>query len=808
MKNWNFLQAKRLTLIDSFDTGLYLLIRYILYGLGVISLLVVLAGLTSIFAVPAALLSAAYFMLSPALLMVSITIYVSYLRTHPEYSIGPKEIATNPLNSFDFTALRLLRVLAGSKTWQQFWQVAAKNGQETEIIYRLGFTPAELSSLHDATITKQDVEAIIAACVTVAEGSRVSVFHLLRVLLEIPEIKAVLTKEKLQEKDITDLLLFYDGLEAAHRAVRQTRERTGGIAKDWAVSYTNLTDAVTTTLSVKTAEEINQFSPIFSRQKIIDNIVVAMQKAAGQNILLEGAAGVGKTELFYHFAAKVLLYQTKTELDGKDVRLLDVNRLLSLSKTPGELEQVMGSLFGELGRAGNIILFIDQIDTLLEPSGKLGTVDIGNLLQGYLTSTNINIISTISTDSYLKLVKPSALLSQQFTTVSVPAPDPSELLGILLSHVRSIEGRYNVFFLLESLTELCQLASRYIKDSESPSRELTLLEQVAAAAHTKNTVLITPKDVMAAVETEVDVPLQVDEQAKNTLLNLEAELHTRVIGQNTAIKEISDALLRARAGLSTATKPIGSFLFLGPTGVGKTETAKALAAIYFGSQKKLIRLDMSEYADSSSLQKLLGTDLVKDPGSLTLAVQQSPSAVVLFDEIEKSNNLVTNALLQLLDEGRITTNYGKVLDFTNTIVIATSNAGSEYIRSQIQQGSTVAAFEKPLIDQLITQKIFATEFLNRFDGVIVYTPLSKPEIRQIVQLQLTQLGTKLQQEKGIALTVAPAVVDELVTTGYDPVFGARALERVLKEKLETAIAKQIISQNLQPGSSLTINQLG
>lgn len=805
--NWNFFQYKRYELIESFDDGLYLIIRYLLYTLGLAGLIVVLANAIDIFLIPSLLVTISYFVLSPTLLMVSITFYINYLRTHPEYDITPKRRAENVLNSFDFVALKLIFLLSKSKNWQQFWLSAAKEGGEAEIIYRLGLTPTNLAGLQMSEIAPADLNAITQSTVVLAEGEMVNAYHVLAVLFAIPEVKEVLVSERLDENDISDLLLFYYGADQSSKLALTRREHTGGFGKAWAVSYTNLVDDVTTTITPSEAKLRTLLVPIFSRQRVVDELSTSMLKAAGQNILLVGEPGVGKTELFYHFASRAILYQTKTEIDGKDIRILDVQRLLSFGKSPNELQQIMGSLFNELNRAGDIILFIDQIDQLLEPSGKLGTVDISSLLQGYLQSTSVIVVGTITTERYLKLVKPSAMLSEAFTAVNVPEPEKTELLGILLSHLREIESRYHVFFLLESLKSLCNLSERYIKDQLSPEREISLLEKIAATSHSNKSVIITEDMVTAVVSQQVQVPLQVDETARETLLNLEQQLHKRVIGQNYAIKEVSDALLRARAGLSTGSKPLGSFLFLGPTGVGKTETAKALAAIYFGSEQKMIRLDMSEYADQTSLHKLLGTDAVNDPGSLTMAIQENPSAVMLFDEIEKSNDLVKNALLQLLDEGKITTNYGKVLDFSNTIVISTSNAGSDFIRTQIQSGGTVASFEKPLIDQLIGQKIFLTEFLNRFDGVIVFTPLSKDEIKKVVGLQVALLEAKLQKEKGITLELSQVVTGQLATKGYDPVFGARALQRVMKNELETAIAKEIVSQDPQPGTKLTISSL-
>jgi len=417
------------------------------------------------------------------------------------------------------------------------------------------------------------------------------------------------------------------------------------------------------------------------------------------------------------------------------------------------------------------------------------------------------VIGTITPENQVTLVQSRSLIAGKFSIVEVPPPTGTALELIVLTNLSSIEARYQVFFPLTALAAVVDLASRYIKNSVSPKRELDLVEEVAAAVHARNAPLVTADDVVAVVEQKAKVPLQVDEREQQTLLNLEAELHKRVIGQDRAIKLVSDALLRARAGLSKGNKPIGSFLFLGPTGVGKTETAKALAEIYFGFSQKLIRLDMTEFADANGLAKLLGTDPIKQPGALTVAIQQNPSAVVLFDEIEKSADVVKNVLLQLLDEGRLTTNFGKVLDFTNTIVIATSNAGSDFIKSQVEKRVAAEVLEKQLLDQLITSRVYLPEFLNRFDGVVVYLPLTLGEIKQVVGLQLGLLSALVKQQKGVELEIAPTIIDELARRGYDPVFGARALQRVLKNDLETAIARELIAQKPAAGTKLVVSTL-
>lgn len=796
-------QLRRLRSIRFWDSTLIQLSRYLFVTLGWVSLVIIISFFLFQLSAPE-LLTYAFLLLPLGLLFWSFGSYYKYLKDHPDYLITKELITKNKLNNFDFEVLGHLELLAKTKSWSKFWQDLTSNHQATEILYRLGLTVKQVSAALPQTAEPAEIEQLINRAAELAGEHYVTTYHLLMALFEKPAVKEILVSEQLSISEIEMMLNFYQSRQQISRAA--TNSRTGGFAKSWAVNYTNLLDALTEVVP-STISRRAAFWPLFGREKIVDQLIVNLNKAAGKNILLVGQPGVGKKEIFYHLADRITNYRTKSNLDGKDVRILDVERLLTAgSKT--ELPQLVSQLFNEITQAGTIILFIDQIDLLLSPDDKIGTANLTNVLQSYLESERVYLIGSTSSEKYLELIKPSQYLSQNFAKVDVPAPNQNERLAILLSHIYQYENRYDVFFVLNALTTLVSLAERYLKDNASPKRELTLAEEIASTVHAAGKNIVTADAVTSVVESQAQVPIQVKETEKETLLNLEQQLHQRIVGQNYAIKQVSDALLRARAGLTTGQKPIGTFLFLGPTGVGKTETAKALAEIYFGSEQKMIRLDMSEFADGNSLQKLLGTDTVSNPGALTIAIQQSPSAVLLLDEIEKSNDLVKNAFLQLLDEGRITTNYGKVLDFTNTIIVATSNAGSDLIRSQIQLQQPVEAFSNQLIDQLIKNGTYRTEFLNRFDGVIVFAPLNQTEITQIVGLQIEKLTAQLKKDKGIELEISPQVLSDLAKRGYDPVFGARALQRVINSELETAIAKQIIADNPQPGSKLVVSALG
>lgn len=691
--------------------------------------------------------------------------------------------------------------LKKSGQWKPFWRAVVRDPLANELLLRFGLTPDHLQEI---LTTPPQTDALIASALERAEGKTVSLLSIVEATFQLPEIAEYLAGENIQPADIEVVTAYYQGQQLAVSA--PPANRTGGFARSWAVSYTNLLDEIAPPLPTAVISRSTHV-PLYSRSILVDQIIVQLNTGTNHNVVITGEEGVGKTELFYHLAARIYQSKTNSALDGLDVRSLNISRLLSSVSTPAQLQQEITAVFAEIIRAGNVVLFIDQMDLLLAPDSSVGTADIAASLQSVLANPAVRIIATTNNQTYLQLIKPNSTLAAAFYRAEMPIPNEQELLGMVLSQLNRIEYHYRVFFLATAVSELVDLSKKYIKDQASPARELRLAETVAATAHSQGKAVITVDDVVAAVEQKAKVPIAVNSNDSATLLNLEANLHRRVIGQNAAIKQVSDALLRARAGLHDGAQPIGAFLFLGPTGVGKTETAKALAEIYFSSSSRLIRLDMTEYADGNGLQKLLGTDGKRDPGALATAVQQNPSAVLLLDEIEKAGTMVKNALLPLLDEGRLTTNYGQVLDFTNTIVIATSNAGSDFIRTQIQAGVSVASFERQLVDQLIASGTFATEFLNRFDGVIVFTPLGAAEIAAVVSLQVNELKSRLFKEKGIAIDFAPAVLTQLAQKGYDPVFGARALQRVIANDLETVIAKKIISESPKAGSKIMIDSI-
>lgn len=800
--NWGGVQAERVRFFAAYRSVPFVVLRLLALLTLLLSVCVLL--LAVLFSLPTTLVGFALIALGPSLAVCSFHLYATSVWTDATVAAKPNE--RTPLNYFDLPSVTALLAYHRSGTRTAFWVAFLQVPEVEGLLFRLGLSEKRLADLY--LNTHGTAEEFVQAALERHPGhATIDVFEAVAIALTDPILTNYFTQAKISQAELAAVTEYYSVRYRANRGRRfwdRWQRKSGGFAKLWATSYTTLLDRFTQEVGPNFATYA-QFSPLYGRAAVVDQLVVELNKQAGQNVLLVGEAGVGKSEVFYSLAARVVSYQTKTRLDGMQVRILDLAAVLAAAPKPEDQAPLFEALFADISRAGNVLLFVPRIDLLLSGQSA-GSADAANLLTQYLTDSRIHIIGTITPEYHVTMVRSQPILAENFTPVTVEPPSDTDLLRILLVHLPIVERRYQTFFLATSLTMLMNLAGRYVKDEVSPEREIRLMEEVAAHVQSGGHI-VTSEDVTAVIEQRANVRLQVDETEQETLLNLAEELHRRVVGQERAIKLVSDALLRARAGLTKGTKPIGSFLFLGPTGVGKTETAKALADIYFGSTANLIRLDMSEYADANGLEKLLGSDPVKQLGSLTVAVQKTPSAVILFDEIEKASATVRNVMLQLLDEGHLTTNFGKVLDFTNTIVIATSNAGSDFIKEQLQKRTAPAVVEKQLIDRLIADRVYAPEYLNRFDGVVVYLPLTKAEIKQVVQLQLTSLAGLMQKEKGILLSVSDSVVATLAERGYDPVFGARALQRVIKDELETAIARQIIAEKPQPGSTVTISAL-
>ncbi len=620
--------------------------------------------------------------------------------------------------------------------------------------------------------------------------------------------KEMIMNLKLDTKDIANLVYWRTNI------VRETIKSksffnpdkfrlNGGIGKDWAFGYTPLLKqyASDITNSIK-SHGLNL--EIYGKAQTIKQIEEAMLHQSGGNVLVVGEPGIGKKTTVLAFAKNVYEGKTNGALAFFHIVQIDLDTLLS---GQGDFVAKISGLFNEIAMAGNIIVFIDNIQNILS-AGAEGKVNATEVLLPYLSSSNIKIIGTCDMASYNQYIMMNTAINQRFTRVTIEEPLIDDMVRILEDIAPRIESNTGSIVSYVAIKTAIDAADRYIMNQPNPQKTIALIDGASAKASSeRGSTIILPKDILTYVTEKYDVPSsEVGDSEKEKLLHLDEMMHKFVIGQNQAIDAIADALRRTRAGVTDTKKPIGSFLFLGPTGVGKTETAKALARSYFGAEDRMIRFDMSEYQNKEDIYRFLGSNLHGEmtQGTLTTAVREHPFSLLLFDEIEKANRDILDLFLQILDEGFMTDGSGRKVSFTNTIIIATSNAGANLIRDSIKSGQEYEKTKKDLLDYLQTNNIYRPEFLNRFTSVIAFSPISPSEIRQIAGLMIQKLKATILKNRQVTLEIEPAAVEILAQLGYDPQMGARPMARIIQDKVENFLAKKILSGELQQGSSITV----
>lgn len=565
----------------------------------------------------------------------------------------------------------------------------------------------------------------------------------------------------------------------------------GGMNRSYTAVATPLLDTFSRDLTQ--AARVGALQPVIDRDDEYDQLFRIFETGK-LGVLLVGFPGVGKRSIAEGLAARMASEEVPELLQDKRFVELAIPSLVGSSAGQGELEQRLVRIFNEIIRSGNIVLFIDNIHTLVGLSSQgAENLDVTDMISQTLERYSIPIVATTDPMSFRQQIEPSALMSVM-QKVAVDEVDVQGAILILEGKSSSIEYKYRVFFTYSAISKAVELASRYLHEQYLPEKALVLLEEVASyvsSSKGKNSWVI-GEDVATIISQRARVPVtQVTEEESEKLIHLEERMHQRIIGQEEAVHQVSSALRRARAELRDQRRPIANFLFLGPTGVGKTELAKTVADVYFGNENDMIRLDMSEYQDSTSIYRLLGSPQSNSGGYLTDAVRTKPFSLILLDELEKAHPDILNVFLQVMDDGRLTDAVGRTIDFTNTILIATSNAGSNYIQDSIRQQKTIEQIHAGLINEEL-RNYFRPEFLNRFDAVIVFKPLQMNEIIQIVHLMLNQVASRLES-KGIKFEASDEAVRELASVGFDPVFGARPLRRTIQERVDNALADSLLA---------------
>ncbi len=545
-------------------------------------------------------------------------------------------------------------------------------------------------------------------------------------------------------------------------------------------------------------------SPIYGREEELEAMLQAFDGNA-HGIVLVGEQGSGKMALVEAIARRMVEEDVPPILFDRRLVSVHLPRLIAAGDSDGALERLL-SLLAEVRLGGNAVLVLQGIDVLAGIGA--GSLDLSEAFASELERGGFMVIATCTPHAWTESME-RRTLGAKLTRINVKPPTVEQSVPMLMVRTGHIEFEQGVYFSYASLLTAAQFADRFVREVALPESALDLLQASAVLARTVHGTgsFVSVEDVATVVNRKTGVPVQAvatDETQK--LLHLEERLHQRVIGQNEAVVQVSQALRRARAELRDGKRPMGSFLFLGPTGVGKTELAKALAAEYFGSAETMIRLDMSEYQDRRSIDRLIGAAGDPKGGLLTEAVRLKPFSLLLLDELEKAHPDLLTLFLQVLDDGRLTDGIGRTVDFTHTIVIATSNASSAFIQDSVKRGDTLEQIRTALLEREL-RTTFRPEFLNRFDGVIVFSPLTMDDVTRIAWL-LIQGITKRLEEKGVTFQADDVAIEALAKAGFDPQYGARPLRRIIQERLENQLADAVLRGQLPRGTKVFMQSDG
>ena len=615
-----------------------------------------------------------------------------------------------------------------------------------------------------------------------------------------PEIGQLLPHLQLEESDLHELSEWYGDIGELIKKQRHGR-LSGGVARDWNFGYLrllerfgiNLSDHVTRGGSLSVDTDAHTASLQYMKQ--------VFSGGGRQNVALVGPLGVGKTKIVQSFAEQLMLHseQFPASLRYRQVVSLSASSLISAARGRGELEELLNALLLEAYHAKNVILCLDDAELFFEEG--VGSVDLSRLLLPILDGGVLRIILTMDEQRWLQISARNPGLVAPLNKFMVGATSDDQTIKVLEQQLMGIEFQQHVTYMYQALKESLRLSERYFYDQAQPGKALKVLSMAAQFAENG---VVTAASVKQAVERSSGVKVggaSVPDE-REMLLGLEDLIHQRMVNQTRAVHVVSDALRRARAGVRNEKRPVGTFLFLGPTGTGKTELAKSLAAVYFGGEDRLIRLDLNEFVRTDDVTRLIA-DAATDPMSLSAQVLKQPFSVILLDEIEKAHPSVLASLLQVLDEGILRDSAGREVSFRDTIVIATSNAGSDQIRHHIEAGEKPEDFEVELARELVTSGQFRPEFLNRFDEIVVFKPLGREELQQIIDLMIAGVNQTLQAQQ-VVVAVDESAKAKLIELGYDPQLGARPLRRAVQRTVESLVAKCLLSGELQPGQTLTV----
>jgi ATP-dependent Clp protease ATP-binding subunit ClpC len=574
-----------------------------------------------------------------------------------------------------------------------------------------------------------------------------------------------------------------------------------GVGKDWA--YGEISALLR--YGHEVLEEYSEHASVLSAkdEREVHELERVLSRAQEANALLVGEKGAGTMDIVHDFAQKIREGSITPELEHKKVFLINGDSIIASMRGKEEFEREFITILNEAIRAGNLILVFPDFPSFVASAHNIGS-NVVSLMDPYFTSPKIQFIAVSDNEMFHERLEQDGAFMTRFEKVAVTEPSEAEMIVILQRVAENLEKNHSIFFTYSAIEEALQAAQNYLPDGVLPDKAIDLLIEAVPRAMEQGEYLITRSDILALITLKTKIPVgELSDGERVKLMNLEKFLHMRVVGQNEAVSLISNAMRRARVGVRNMKRPIGSFLFLGPTGVGKTETAKALAEAFFSNEDAISRFDMSEYQTDDALARLIGNFEGEKVGTLTKVLKEKPFGVLLLDEFEKTNHDVLDLFLQILDEGFFSDMRGKRVNARNVIIIATSNAGSDLIWEAVQQGKDLLVMKDEIINKIILRGIFKPELINRFDGVVLFHPLDVSHLSQIARLMLEKLKTRLHA-RGIDLLVTDDLVNTVIRYGMDSSFGARPMNRAIQEYVEQVIADKLIRGEIKEGSQVSI----
>jgi len=622
------------------------------------------------------------------------------------------------------------------------------------------------------------------------------------------EFRTFLARHNINEQDLLHAARWVMRIEQKERQSKRwwSRDNLGripGLGKNFSYGETYLLERYGHDL---TEDHIWETSLLAGRVEDdeVEEMEQVLARARQSNVLLISEDIMSARQSVALLYRKIRAGTILPPLEGRLIFLIDLEAVAIHTAEKAAYEAEVVRIMNQAVAAGNVIVYLEQIASAVM-SAKTINADLVEVLSPSFESDAIQIIATSDRDSFHTYISRDTRLMQVFDTVQMHSVSEQALIEILEQRAIARERQTGIVFTVPSLRTIARLADRYFPGGVMPDKAFDLLEELVPMALSHGTTQVLQADVETLVYEKTGVPMgDPTEAEREKLLSLETFLHQRVVGQELAVTSVARALRRARAGVGSATKPMGSFLFLGPTGVGKTETAKALAEALFGNERMMNRLDMSEFQGSDALEELIGSFETGSAGRLATMIREHQYGVLLLDEFEKSSRNVHDLFLQVLDEGEFTDAFGKSVNARNLIIIATSNAGADMIWQWKKEGKDIVAQKRELIDHMISKGLYRPEFLNRFDDIIVFHPLAQDDIRTIARIHLTNLAKRIQDERNITLAVTDELVERVAQKGYDPQFGGRPLERAIKDEVEQAIADSILRGTTHSGDTFTV----